>query len=106
MTVRLAPAPGGTLAELLHHGLERRRRRRRDPCGLRGRLGHDPARCPETCGEEAGLEAVEQAAQVFLLFGWRHAVAGAAADFVENVAGALALHLVGHLDVVAIAALA
>ena len=51
-------------------------------------------------------EALEEAVQVFEFFAGEGAVAGAAADFVEDFAGFLAVHLFGDLDVVAITAVA
>ena len=56
------------------------------------------------CG--SALEPFEEAVQVFQLFAGEGAVAGAAADFVEDFAGFLAIHFLGDLDVVAIAAVA
>ena len=52
------------------------------------------------------LETLKETVQVFEFFARQSAVARAAADFVEDFAGFLAVHFFGDLDVVAIAALA
>ena len=51
-------------------------------------------------------EALEEAVQVFEFFAGEGAVAGAAADFVEDFAGFLAIHFLGDLHIVSVAALA
>ena len=56
------------------------------------------------CG--SALEPFEEAVQVFQLFAGEGAVAGAAADFVEDFARFLAIHFLGDFHVVAIAAFA